>query len=884
MLAAFMVWYGVRMAVRFLPFEAPVAYALMDDHLFVVEHGNRVLDLLYDPSDQTLTLENCYEVEQDDGRYYYQVRALSSCEHGVMVRTYIYDDATRIFRGYRYREYDHSRKATDVLTVYFEDVEEFPEIYYAHGVDGSHLFLSGCVGYPCVWRVPAGGGVVMSNGADESLVEMSGPVNTELNPWNALLQVPDGTLYLSSVGRGQVFPMKGGKLLDRPIGTVGIEPGELLAPRDLMYLAFGDDTNRYLTVASQGNRCWVQFDEQGRVVRTVSPLMMDYPYPDILVAELMPGPDGSWLTCDLISRAFLRLGPDDLSIITGYTERRWGVSAAFIGAALLLLAFAVIGFARRWFLYRGRIPFVVKMLLFFVPLLIVNALLVGWRVEDALLSDQENEYVLRSANLARAVLNNVSIDDLDQIRRPADRESELYDRIYSTVNSIIDRREAASTPKWIIHKIHNGRYYFGINIWRGPIYEPYVIPAERRMFYDVLESKSPAHGRFHDEQGEWFSHLTPITNSSGRVDYVLELYRSAEEMDRASEEARNRLLGIVLYSMLITTICVFVFSRYLVRPLQALARGVHSVSAGDFEHRVDLRTRDEIGALSHDFNRMVGQLKQYMANLQRTTAAKERIESDIRMARDVQQGIIPGEFPPFADLPMFEICARIEPAREVGGDFYDFFEVDEQHYGVVVADVSGKGMPAGLFMMAARTILRGNARKRPDAAATISWVNRLLAADNPSMMFVTMFYMVINKESGAVNYCNGGHNPPYIIRKSVAGTEVEQLPMSGNMLVGVEEEATFESGRFVLGPGESVVLYTDGVTEPIDPEGTMFGEERLEQLLRDYAEQENQVACDGIYQAVSRHQQGLEPFDDFTLLFFKRLDFPADRKDGSECM
>ncbi|MFC1461845.1 SpoIIE family protein phosphatase, partial [Verrucomicrobiota bacterium] len=295
------------------------------------------------------------------------------------------------------------------------------------------------------------------------------------------------------------------------------------------------------------------------------------------------------------------------------------------------------------------------------------------------------------------------------------------------------------------------------------------------------------------------------------------------------------------------------------------------VSTGNFDNKIEVRSHDEMRDLAGAFNQMVLDLKKYTEDLARATAERERIQSELRFAREVQQGILPKVFPPFARADNVEIFARMEPAREVGGDYYDFFLIDKDHIGVVIADVSGKGVSAGLFMMVVRTLLRNNALANLSAADAITKTNALLASDNPSAMFVTVFYFVCDMRTGKVTFCNAGHNPPFWLRKNKKQVDmVEQGPNKG-VVVGVLEDASYSDSELVLAEGESLVLYTDGVTEPVDTSGEMYGEERLISRIEANADLPNNEICNRIYEDVSRHQEGLEQFDDITLLFFKFL-------------
>lgn len=197
--------------------------------------------------------------------------------------------------------------------------------------------------------------------------------------------------------------------------------------------------------------------------------------------------------------------------------------------------------------------------------------------------------------------------------------------------------------------------------------------------------------------------------------------------------------------------------------------------------------------------------------------------------------------------------------------------VDHEHIGVAVADVSGKGMPAGLFMMQVRTLLRNNALNNLSAADVIARTNRIIASDNPSVHFVTVFYLILNLKTGSVTYCNAGHNPPILIRKSEIGLLTTEEGTGKGVAVGVLEDAEYSDAVLLLNKDESLVIYTDGATEAFNLEQKMFGEERLIQCIRDNSSLPNRDIWDRIFQSVSGFQAGREQFDDITILFLQFL-------------
>ena len=206
---------------------------------------------------------------------------------------------------------------------------------------------------------------------------------------------------------------------------------------------------------------------------------------------------------------------------------------------------------------------------------------------------------------------------------------------------------------------------------------------------------------------------------------------------------------------------------------------------------------------------------------------KQRMEETLKLAHDIQMSMVPKIFPPFPDLSEFDIFAILAPAKEVGGDFYDFFFIDDDHLCFAVGDVSGKGVPASLFMAVTKTLFKATAGNGGTPGEILARLNTEICRDNESCMFVTLFCAILNIRTGQVDYGNGGHNLPYYLHQRSV-TPLENL---GGRVLGLVEQSPYASGRMVLAPGEALLLYTDGVTEAMNPSETLYSDQRLEQFL-----------------------------------------------------
>lgn len=316
-----------------------------------------------------------------------------------------------------------------------------------------------------------------------------------------------------------------------------------------------------------------------------------------------------------------------------------------------------------------------------------------------------------------------------------------------------------------------------------------------------------------------------------------------------------------LFLLLVFCLCAI---RRLVHPLTALANATRSIARGNMETPLPrMRGRhDEMGMLCDSFAHMQSSLATYMKDLAATTAKKERIESELRIASEIQMGMIPKIFPPFPERNDIDLFATLVPAKEVGGDLYDFF-VEEDRLYFTVGDVSGKGVPASLLMAVTRSLFRTMASHLKEAAAIVSSLNNALSERNESGMFVTLFLGVLDLKSGVLRYCNAGHNPPIL---SSPGSQSGFLPVKPNIPLGVFDGFPFEEQESRLEAGTSLFLYTDGVTEAENPESQLFSDERLLHILDELGGSPPTEVITRVMEQIHRHADGAEQNDDITML------------------
>ena len=328
----------------------------------------------------------------------------------------------------------------------------------------------------------------------------------------------------------------------------------------------------------------------------------------------------------------------------------------------------------------------------------------------------------------------------------------------------------------------------------------------------------------------------------------------------------NRLRWFItmidLLGLLLLFFSCFQVIRKAMRPLSDLARQAEDIASGHFDTVLpENQQPDELGTLSRSFADMQSSLVTYMDELTRTTANKVRIEGELQIARNIQMGMLPQVFPPFPDRKDIDLYASMVPAREVGGDLYDYFIQGGRLY-FCIGDVSGKGVPASLFMTVVQNLFRAAGQQGLLPAEIAHRINETLADRNEQLMFVTMFIGAIDLETGRLDFCNCGHNPPVVLPK---GGHPFFLSCKANMSIGILPEAKFEGESVESFMDTPLFLYTDGLNEAENPEHVLFGTDRLLAVLGEpYTDAETVVKR--MQAAISDHVAGADASDDLTML------------------
>ncbi|MDR0379176.1 MAG: SpoIIE family protein phosphatase [Candidatus Accumulibacter sp.] len=374
--------------------------------------------------------------------------------------------------------------------------------------------------------------------------------------------------------------------------------------------------------------------------------------------------------------------------------------------------------------------------------------------------------------------------------------------------------------------------------------------------------------RFHDGRRAWwqvkYAHFRPLAWTLVALVPEMDLILPAQQLV-------NRQFAIFAVVLGLSLLCAFFFTTRIVRPLTQLTRFAQALPEQDFlsddsgvpGHIAALPTksRDEIGHLAAAFLFMDQRLRENVLRLVRETTKRERIESELDIARSIQLGLLPLPLETSLSATL-NLEARMLPAKEVGGDLYDYFMISGNQLCFVIGDVSGKGVPAALFMAITRTLVRSAAKDEDDPGRMMEAINDRLSETNPNLMFVTLFLGLLNLESNELRYVNAGHPPSILITRD---GRARRLEGRSGPACGVQEGISYRTFSIRLDSGDTLLGYTDGITEAIDEEGTQYGEARLLEILGHPTKNAEETVA-GLLADVEAFTAGTEPFDDITLI------------------
>ncbi len=316
---------------------------------------------------------------------------------------------------------------------------------------------------------------------------------------------------------------------------------------------------------------------------------------------------------------------------------------------------------------------------------------------------------------------------------------------------------------------------------------------------------------------------------------------------------------LLFLSLMLSYILYRRLNKDVINPIDKLIEIANRISKGNTDIAIKIEKPVEFEQLASTYDKMTSDIKEI-------TKQQTRINSELSIAKSIQSSSLPNVFPPFPEHKEFSIYASMDPAKEVGGDFYDFYFTDSEHFMFLVADVSGKGVPAALFMMTVKTLINNQSQTISDPEELIQSINKKLCANNKEGFFVTMFACIVNVKTGEMACINCGHNPPLLKRNNA---KYEYLKLEQNMVLGVIDKIDYQIYNTKLNKGDSIFIYTDGITEAVNAAGEMYGEQRLEECLNTVQGRTVEAVIKEIKSNVQEYTKGLGQSDDLTMLLFQ---------------
>ncbi|MBR2760666.1 MAG: PP2C family protein-serine/threonine phosphatase [Solobacterium sp.] len=366
----------------------------------------------------------------------------------------------------------------------------------------------------------------------------------------------------------------------------------------------------------------------------------------------------------------------------------------------------------------------------------------------------------------------------------------------------------------------------------------------------------------------------PVLDANGQPTAMIGTdIKASEIVEMLLSLFRTNITVVSAVTLIMLAAYYFGINRFLIRPINKLHKAagamVHHLE-DDPEHtkefKVDVHTNDELEDLADAFTQMDLDLKEYIVRLKTVTSEKEKIRAELNVAAKIQKDMLPTKFPPFPEYHQFELYASMEPAREVGGDFYDFYLVDENHLALVIADVSDKGVPASLFMAISKKLIHQRAILGGETTSEIlSDINEVLCEGNDASQFVTVWIAIIDVRDGTAVVTNAGHEHPVLRRKD---GRFELVKYRHSMALGIIPGIPMEEHEFAMSPGDSIFVYTDGVPDAVNPKSEQFGTDRLLEALNTVKSDDPKEMIDTVSNAIRGFVKDAPPFDDITMLAF----------------
>ncbi len=498
---------------------------------------------------------------------------------------------------------------------------------------------------------------------------------------------------------------------------------------------------------------------------------------------------------------------------------------------------------------------------------------VGYIEFTAVLEQQYNDSAYEIAETAREILNP---DKFEQYLETG-RTDEEYDNILAILDTLTD---AANVTFIYVAKV-SGDYrtltYIYDTVNSDTEFERYPLgytasDLDEKHTENVVKIMTKG-GRaekylysYSKESGAHTTAAIDVKNSDGKIIAML----CVEKPMTRLEAARNTyVLHVILWTLTAIVLFIIVYSvilrRGIIKPIKTLTKEAERFAKTNLPsgEPINIRQKDEVGILARAVEKMETDIARYTENLTVITAEKERVNTELSVATRIQANMLPSIFPAFPNRKEFDIFATMNPAKEVGGDFYDFFMVDERHLAIVMADVSGKGVPAALFMVIGKTLIKDHTWPGKDLGSVFDEVNELLCESNSEGLFITAFEGVLDLVSGEFRFVNAGHEIPYICKKN--GKFEPYKIRAGFVLAGMEG-MRYKCGEMQLEAGDKIFQYTDGITEAANVRMELYGMDRLTAVLGENSDLPPGELLPAVKRDIDNFVGEAPQFDDITML------------------
>jgi len=546
-----------------------------------------------------------------------------------------------------------------------------------------------------------------------------------------------------------------------------------------------------------------------------------------------------------------------------------------------------------------------KMLIAFLGLSVISLVLFGWIGNNALVdlgkhsAETSDSLGMRATNDSVAALQAMGESMIEQQAHDIAKQLEIYVESHPNLTALdlqndSEFREIAIQPigetgYTVVVDADSGVHYFHPNpdlVGTDTHVFEQSAPSVWAIINQTIGSHDDSSGYFEWEGRQKYMAVTVVnaTTADNRTVFVAAT-TYIDEFTRPMVETRNSIVNdtiesnahieerisstqasfaIALVAILaLVAVTSIVLSREITQPIRTLGRGAQAIGKGDLDHKVEVHTGDELEELAHGFNQMAADLKRHIKMVERTAREKERIEKELEIARQIQKSFLPLKAP---DVPGYQIAGTNISAREVGGDFYDFIELGDDKTGIVVADVSGKGVPAAIFMALSKTLVRANAKKTLDPVEALREANAVIVDESHSGMFVTLFYAILDSKEHKLTYINAGHNPPLLLKGE--GHEIKILKAKG-IPMGVMDDMNLESKEIPIDDNDLLFLYTDGVTEAVNENDEEFDIKRLEAILVNEEGNPPDTIIKRIVMEIEQFAGDRPQFDDITMVVLR---------------